>query len=89
MILEEEILGGISDQIRITQDKIIEVDIEEIIEMIIMTQAKEGLGIDNILIIEGMIEVTVGLDQVQEPVPIEIELDVINAGNAIILLKIV
>ena len=33
-----------------------------------------------------MIEAVVGLDQVQELAPIEIELDVINAGNMIILL---
>ena len=45
--------------------------------MIIMKEVEVCLGIDNILIIEGMIEVTVHLDQVQEPVPIEIELDVI------------
>ena len=83
MILEEEILEGIFDQI------IIEVDTEEIIEMITMKEVEVGLGIDNIPIIKRMIEVTVGLDQVQEPVQIEIELDVINAGNMIILLKIV
>ena len=36
--LEEEILEGISDQIRITEVKIIEVDTEELIEMIIMKE---------------------------------------------------
>ena len=41
---------------------------KEIIEMIIMKEAEVGLGIDNIPIIEGMKEATVGLDQVQEPV---------------------
>ena len=35
MILEEESLEGICDQVRIMEVKIIEVDIEEIIEMII------------------------------------------------------
>ena len=34
-----------------------------------------------------MIEVVVSLDQVQEPVLIEIELDAINVGNMIILLR--
>ena len=67
--LEEEICN----QIRIIEVKIIEVDIEEIIEMIIMKDVEVGLGIDNILIIEGMIETTVGLDQVKELVPMEIE----------------
>ena len=46
--LEEEILEEICDQIII-----IEVDIEEIIKMIIMKEVEVGLGIDNILIIEG------------------------------------
>ena len=46
-------------------------DIEEIIEMIIMREAEVGLRIDNIPIIEGMIGATIGLDQVQESVPIE------------------
>ena len=89
MILEEESLEEISNQIRVAEVKIIQVDIEEIIEMIIMKKAEVGLGIDNILVIELTTDATVGLDQVQESVPIEIELDVINAGNAIILLKIV
>ena len=43
VILEEEILEGIFGQIRI-----IEVDIEEIIETIIMKEVEVGLGIDNI-----------------------------------------
>ena len=89
MILEEELLKEISEQTRITEVKIIEVDIEEIIEMIIMKEVEVGLGMDTIPIIEGMKEATVGLDQVQELVQIEIELGVINVGNMIILLKIV
>ena len=60
VIVEEEILEGICDQIRI-----IEVDTEKIIEMIIMKEVEVGLGIDTIQIIpEGMIEAIVGLDQV-------------------------
>ena len=85
MILEEEISEGICNQI-----KIIEVDIEEIIEMIIMKEVEVGVGRESIQIIpEGMIEVVVGLDQVQELVPIQIELNVINVGNIIISLRIV
>ena len=58
---------------KILEAKIIEVDIEEIIEMINMKEVEVGLGIDSILtILEGMIEVIVGLDQAQELVPIEI-----------------
>ena len=52
VILGEEILEGI-------------LDTEEIIEMITMKEVEVGLGIDNIPIIEGKIEVTVGLDQSQ------------------------
>ena len=63
-------------------------DIEEIMEMIIMREVEVGLGIGNIsIIIEGMIEATVGLDQVQEPVLLEIGLDALNAGGMIILVK--
>ena len=85
VILEEEILEGIFSEIRI-----IEMDTEEIIEMIIMKEVEVGLGIDSIpIILEGVIEIIVGLDQVQELVPIEIELDAINVGNMISLLRIV
>ena len=78
-ILKEEILEGICDQLRIIEFKIIEVDTEVIIEMIIMEKEEVGQGIDSILIIpEGMMEVIVGLDQVHELVPIEIELWAIN-----------
>ena len=90
VISEEEILEGMYNQIRIIEVKIIEVDIEEIIGMIIMKEVGVGLGKGNIQIIpEGMIEGVVGVDQVQEPVPIEIELDAINVGNMIILLRTV
>ena len=65
-------------------------DIEEIIEMIIIKEVPVGLGKDSILIIlEGMIEVIESLDQVSELVPIEMELDAINAWNMIILLRTV
>ena len=67
-----------------------EVDTEEIIEMIILKEVEVGLGIEIILImLEGMIELIVGLDQVRELVPIKIELDAINVGNMIISLRIV
>ena len=58
------------------------------IKMIITKEAEVDLGKDSIQIIpEGMIEVVVGLGQVQELLPIEIELDAINIGNMIILLS--
>ena len=86
VILEEDILDGMCDQIRIIEVKIIEVDREEIIETIIMKEIGVGLGIHNTqIILEGMIEAVVGLDQVQEPVPVEIELGAITAVNMIIL----
>ena len=90
VILEDEISDGNCDQIRIIEIKTIQVDIEEIIEMIIMKEVELGLGIDSIQITpEGMIEVIVSLDQIQELVPIEIELDAINVGNMITSLRIV
>ena len=62
-------------------------DIEEIIETIIMIEVGVGPEKDNFQIIsEGMTGVVVvGVDQVQELVPIEIELDVISVENMIIL----
>ena len=52
VISEEEILEGMFNQIRIIEVKIIGVDIEEIIEMIIMKEVGVGLGKDNIQIWE-------------------------------------
>ena len=86
MILGEEALEEIWDWI-----KVIEVDIERIIEMIIMKEAEAGLmKSDFYIIIEGMTEtVVLGLDQLQELIPIEIGSDAISAESMIILLKIV
>ena len=72
------------------KSKTIGVDIEEIKEMIITKEVEVGLGKDSIQTIpEVLTEVIVGLDQVQELVPIEIGLDAINVGNMIISLRIV
>ena len=88
VISGEEILERMCDQIRITEVKIIGIDIEGIIGMIIMREVGVHLRKDNIQIIaEGMIEAVVGLVQVQEPVPIEIDLDAINVRNMIIFAK--
>ena len=78
VIFEDEILERICSQIspvwQITGVKIIEVDIEVVMEMIIVKEVEVALGIDSIpMILEGMIEVIVGLDQAQKLVPIEIE----------------
>ena len=60
-------------RIRIIEDRIIEVDIEETIGMRIMTEVEEGLEKGNIrVILEGTIEVVVDLGQDQEWVLIEI-----------------
>ena len=81
MIMEEIIL----EICKITEVKILEIDTQEIIEMIILKEVGIGLGTDNIQrISEGMLEVVVGLDQVQELGLIKIELDAINVGNIII-----
>ena len=59
---------------------------EGITEVIIRKEPGVDLGIDDTQIIpKQMIGVLVGLDQVQEPGPKEIELDSINVENMIIL----
>ena len=79
--LDETIL----EKHKITENKIIEVDTEEITEMIILEDVEVGLGIDNTqIILEGMIKEVVGLDRIQELAPIKIELDAIGVGNIII-----
>ena len=65
-------------------------DTEGIIEMITLEEVEVGLGTDSIqIILEGMIELVVGLDQVQELALIGIKLNAINVGNMIILLRTV
>ena len=86
MIIEEII----SETCKIIEVKILEVDTEGMIEMIILEEVGVGLETDNIQIISrGVTEIVVDLDQVQEPVLIDIELDAINIDNMIILLRIV
>ena len=84
MTLDEIIL----EKHEITENRILEVDTEGIIEMIILEEVGVGLGKDNIqIILEGMIKAAVGLDQAQGLVPVETELDGISeVGNMIILL---
>ena len=67
----EEILEGH----KIIEVKILEVDIVVVIEMTILEEVGVGLRKDNIqVILDRMIEaVAVGLDQVQEPLLIEID----------------
>ena len=63
-IIIEEI---ISEVCRFTEVKILEVDTEGIIEMIILEEVGGGLGRDNIQKISGgMIKVVVNSDQAQE-----------------------
>ena len=86
MTLGETILG----KQKIIDVNILEVDIEGIIGMITLEEVEVGLGIDNIQVtLEGMTEVEVGLDQVQELELTETELDVLSVVNMIILLKTV
>ena len=84
MTLDKTIL----EKHEIIQNKIIEMDMEGNIEIIILEGVEVGLGIDSTqIILEGMIKAIVGLDQVQELAPIEIELDAVSVGNMIILLR--
>ena len=79
-------------RIRILEDRIIEVDTEEIIGMKFFIELGVGLGKGHIQVIsEGMtgIVVRVGQGQDQEWVLIETELGVVSVGNMVILWKIV
>ena len=94
MTLGEEILEVMQEHIkvRISEDRIIEVDIEEIIEMIIMKEVGVGLEKGHIqVLLEEMTGVVVTVDegQDQELVLIERELGVIHVENMIISQKIV
>ena len=81
MTLGEEILG----KHKIIEVSIIEVDVETTIEMITLEEVEVGPGKDNIQVtLEGMMEAVT--DEVQEPVLLEIELEVLNVENMTILL---
>ena len=57
------------------------------IEMTIMEEVEVGLEKDSThVILEGMIEAVADLDQVQEPVQVKTELDVLNVEDMTILL---
>ena len=65
IILKITIEDTILEICKIREVKILEVDTEGIIEMIILEEVEVGLGTDNIQIIsEGMTEVAGGVDQV-------------------------
>ena len=65
-------------------------DIEVVLGIIILEEIEVGLEKDSIQVALGeMIEVTVDQDQIQEQVPIEIELDPSSVGSMITLLKTV
>ena len=91
MTLEEEILEGIWEQMKCIEDRIIEVDIGEVIEMTLMTEVWVDLEKGSIQkIIEGMTEVAVvDLDQVNKLLQTETELEAIRVGNMINLQKTV
>ena len=87
MTLGEKIL----EKCKIIEVKILEMDIDVIIEMITLEEVEVDLGKDSVqVILGGMIKaVVVDKGQVQEPVLIEIELEVLNVANMIISLKTV
>ena len=87
MILEETIL----EKCKITEVKILEVDIEGIIEKTSLEEVEVGLGKDDIqVILEEMIEIVVlGQGQVWELVLTETKSDVLSVGNMIFSLKTV
>ena len=86
MIIEEII----SEICKIIEVKILDVNTKGVVETIIFKEVEVGLGKDNIqVILEGVTEIIVSLDQVQKPLLIEIGLGDINVGCMIILLRIV
>ena len=92
LILIEMTLGEtILAECKIIEVRILEVDIEVIVEMTILEEVEIGLGKDNIQIsFYRIIEaVAVGLDQFQKPALTEIGLDVLNVGNMRISLRTV
>ena len=91
-ILIEMTLGEtILEKCIIIEVKILEVEIEVIIEMTTLEEVEVDLGKDNIqVILAEMIKVVVvDQDQVQELVLTETKLDVLSTGNMIISLKAV
>ena len=89
MIIEMTLEETIFEICKITEVKILEEDTEGMIEMTIVVEVGVVLEIDNIQIIsKGVTGGVVGLDQLQEPVQIGIELDAIYVGNIIILLRL-
>ena len=87
LTLEETIL----EICKIMDIKILEVDTEGIIEMIILEDVEVGPGMDNtqVILVEMTEVVVVGLHQVQEPVLKETELHALTIGNMMISLKTV
>ena len=88
-IIIEMILGEtILEKCKITEVKILAMDIEGIIEMTTLEEVEVGPGKEKFSRNE-VVEVEVGHDQVQEPVLIETELHALSVGNMIISLKTV
>ena len=81
----EVILGEeISEEHKIIEARILEVDIEVTLEMTTLEEVEVDLEKDNTQITLGeMREAVVNLDQVQEQVLIEIELDALSVGSMI------
>ena len=91
IIIEMTIGETILERHKIIEVKTLDVDIEIIIiEMTTLEEVEVGLRKNNNqVILAEIIEVIAGQDQVQEPVLIETELDVLSVGNMIILQKTV
>ena len=81
----------VSENHKIIEVKLLEMDKEVLIEMNTLEEVEVGLGKDKIwVILAEMTEVVVvGPEQVQEPVLTETELDVLSVGNMTIFLKTV
>ena len=87
--ITENISGKeILEECKFIEVRILEVDIQVALGMIILEEVKVGLDRGSIQVtFGGMIEASVDQDQVQEQLPTEIESDTLSVGSMIILPK--
>ena len=90
ILIEMTLEGTILEKCNIKEVKVLDVDTEGIIEMIILEEQGVDLGTGSILITsKGLIETVGGLDHVQELVLIEMEIDASIVENMNVLLRTV
>ena len=86
-VIEDIILGEETiEEHKMIKNKLLDRNIEVTMVLVILIGIEAGQKMNNVqVILEGMVEVTLGEDQVLEKVAIETKLDASNAGNMIIV----